>query len=341
MAKVKIDKLSSLRMSRKIGRLDGREGLPDLSVAKPHSPFLAELKSVGEQHFSKVSQNRSKKLSSLDEELGSNVASQAALERNINDINADLATHEDELSRIKDDYRGNENDSVSSRVADKRYLDGYWYFAIILTTIVGEVVITYPAFTELFQDTLFVAVIATIAASAMTISYSHILGLTLKRNDDKKRRQPRWVMPTLLSASIPIFGLIFTLSNVRASKFAEQPATASNSSLSEDSLGGSMESSDLGTELGSNSPENSLLDDNSLDLGGIAPEDISNSGGAVFYESPPLSFLAVFALFAFLQLALMAVATFASYHHFSNSLSDLVLVYFLFSEEESDEWKRT
>ena len=69
MAKVKIDKLSSLRMSRKIGRLDGREGLPDLSVTKPHSPFLAELKSVGEPHFSQVSQNRSKKLSSLDENI--------------------------------------------------------------------------------------------------------------------------------------------------------------------------------------------------------------------------------------------------------------------------------
>jgi len=323
MAKVKKDKLSSLRMSRKIGRLDGREGLPDLSVTKPHSPFLAELKSVGEQHFSQVSENRSKKLSSLDDELGSNVASQAALERNINDINTDIATHEDELSRIKDDYRGNENDSVSSRVADKRYLDGYWYLAIILTTIVGEVVITYPAFTELFQDTLIVAVIATIAASAMTISYSHILGLTLKRNDDKKRRQPRWVMPTLLSTSIPIFGLVFTLSNVRASKFTDAPAPAANSSLPEDSLGSSMESSDLGTGLGSNSLEGSIMDGNPLDLGGIDPQGISNPGSAVFFESPPLSFLAVFALFAFLQLALMAVATFASYHHFSNSLSEV------------------
>ncbi len=323
MAKEKIDKLSTLRMSRKIGRLDGREGLPDLSVTKPHSPFLAELKNVGEQHFSQVSQNRTKKLSSLDDELGSNVASQAALERNINDINTDIATCEDELSRIKDDYRGNETDSVSSRVADKRYLDGYWYLAIILTTVVGEVVITYPAFTELFQDRVFVAVIATTAASAMTISYSHILGLSLKRNDDKKRRQPRWVMPTLLSASIPVFGLIFTLSNVRASKFADSPTTVSSSSLPEDSLGGSIESPELGTESGLDSPEGSIFDDNALDLGNSSPIDMSTSGGTVLYEPPPLSFLAVFALFAFLQLALMAVATFASYHHFSNSLSEV------------------
>lgn len=323
MANVKIDKLVSLRMSRKIGRLDGREGLPDLSVTTPHSPFLAELKNIGEQHFSKVSESRTESLSSLDDALGKNSANQAALEQRMSDINRDIATHEDELNRIKDDYRGNESDSVSSRVADKRYIEGFVYFIIVFVTIVGEVVITYPAFTELFQDTIFVAVIATIAASAMTISYSHILGLTLKRNDDKKRRQPRWVMPTLLIASIPILGLIATLSNVRAKKFADEPPTDSSSSLPEDSLGNLTESSELGVDPSSNSSEGLDVNDDSTDLSNIPGEEIFTPGDTEFLGSPPLTFLAVFALFAFLQLALVAVATFASYHHFSNSLSEV------------------
>ena len=182
----------------------------------PRSPFLLELKSVGEQHITQVTQSRTERLSSFDDDLATNIANQAALERNISDIGSDIASYEDETNRLKADYRGKESDSESSRVSDRRYLDGYLYFIIIAVTIVGEVVITYPAFTEIFQDLVLVAVLATIAASAMTISYSHILGLSLKRNDDKKRRQPRWVMPTLLTSSIPVLGLIYTLSNVRA-----------------------------------------------------------------------------------------------------------------------------
>ena len=191
MAK-KIDKLPRLRVSRKIGKLDGREGLPDLNVDQPHSPFLAELKHVGEQHISRVSQSLASSLTSLDNERAKNQANQSAYEQRIKDSISDVSVIEGELENIRTDYRGNEVDSASSRISDRRYLTGLWYFAIVSLTIIGEVVITYPAFTELFQDALLVAVLATLSASAMTISYSHILGLSLKRNDDKKRRQPRW-----------------------------------------------------------------------------------------------------------------------------------------------------
>ena len=303
MAKTKIDKIPSLRISRKIGRLDGREGLPDLTVSLPRSPFLLELKSVGEQHITQVTQSRTERLSNFDDDLATNIANQAALERNISDISSDIASHEDELNRLKVDYRGKESDSESSRVSDRRYLDGYLYFIIIAVTIVGEVVITYPAFTEMFQDAVGIAVLATIAASAMTISYSHILGLSLKRNDDKKRRQPRWVMPTLLTSSIPVLGLVYTLSNVRAAKFKEDPLVPMKT-LSES---GSLEGPGLGE-----SP-NGLQDIGAGNTSQV-PSEIDLSA--------PLSFITVFLLFAFLQLALMTVATFASYHHFSNSLAE-------------------
>jgi hypothetical protein len=303
VAKTKIDKIPSLRISRKIGRLDGREGLPDLTVSLPRSPFLLELKSVGEQHITQVTQSRTERLSNFDDDLATNIANQAALERNISDISSDIASHEDELNRLKVDYRGKESDSESSRVSDRRYLDGYLYFIIIAVTIVGEVVITYPAFTEMFQDAVGIAVLATIAASAMTISYSHILGLSLKRNDDKKRRQPRWVMPTLLTSSIPVLGLVYTLSNVRAAKFKEDP-TLDLKTLSES---GSLEGPGLGES------SNGLQDIGAGNTSQV-PSEIDLSA--------PLSFITVFLLFAFLQLALMTVATFASYHHFSNSLAE-------------------
>ena len=313
MAKMKIDRLPALRISRKIGRLDGREGLPDLSVPLPSSPFLSELKSVGEQHITQVTQSLTIGLSNLDDGLATNLAGQAALERSINDINLDIKSFEDDVSGIKIDYRGKESDSESSRVADRRYLEGYFYFIILASTIIGEVVITFPAFTELFGDSIYVAILATIAASAMTISYSHILGLSLKRNDDKKRRQPRWVMPTLLASSIPVLGLIYSLSRVRAARFQTEPASPPGATPTTSPPEDTADKTNLeGPPLGATQEG---LQNQGTDGASLPISDVN-------YDAP-LSFTTVFLLFAFLQLAFIAVATFASYHHFSNSLAEV------------------
>ena len=321
MAKTKIDKLPSLRACRKLGRLDGREGLPDLAVTAPHSPFLAELKSIGEQHISQVTQSLSNSLTNFESTNADSRGKHSVYENRIANLNSDLRDTEREIAIIRDDYRGSKDESASSRVSDRRYLTGIWYLLIVSLTVLGEVVITYPAFTELFQDTIIVAILATLAASAMTISYSHILGLSLKRNDDKKRRQPRWVMPALLVSSIPLFGLILSLSNVRARKFS--PVNNNNSEsqlidqLSVDSFGSSEVPSPeaTGLPLDSTIPVDPLADSG---FGLSSQNDISPS---MSFEAP-ISYLGVFLLFAFLQLALMAVATFASYHHFSNSVAE-------------------
>jgi len=317
VARKNLDKLPSLRISRKIGKLDGREGLPDLNVENPHSPFLAELKHVGEQHISQVSQSLSSALTELDNEKSSNQASQSAYERKIKDLLSDVSVVEQDLEINRIDYRGTESESASSRVSDKRYLTGIWYSSIVFLTVIGEVVITYPAFTELFQDTILVAVLATLSASAMTISYSHILGLSLKRNDDKKRRQPRWVMPSLLLSGIPILGLVFALSNVRARKFAPEE-------IQIDQTNNVDQLSQL--DSGSNLEGDALNEDSSIGIDPLGGADDGLSGGTDLLNNnlfeAPIGYWGAFFLFAFLQLALMAVATFASYHHFSNSLAE-------------------
>jgi len=317
VARKNLDKLPSLRISRKIGKLDGREGLPDLNVENPHSPFLAELKHVGEQHISQVSQSLSSALTELDNEKSSNQASQSAYERKIKDLLSDVSVVEQDLEINRIDYRGTESESASSRVSDKRYLTGIWYSSIVFLTVIGEVVITYPAFTELFQDTILVAVLATLSASAMTISYSHILGLSLKRNDDKKRRQPRWVMPSLLLSGIPILGLVFALSNVRAKKFAPEE-------IQIDQTNNVDQLSQL--DSGSGLEGDALNEDSSIGIDPLGGADDGLSGGTDLLNNnlfeAPIGYWGAFFLFAFLQLALMAVATFASYHHFSNSLAE-------------------
>lgn len=303
-----VDALPSLKRSGKIGSQDGGEGLPDLEVAIPSSPFLDELASIGEQHISNISVARSNQLMDLEDEIAQNLSEKSRLDSVIKDLRDDISEMETEIKNIKAEYSGDTTESHSSRVTDRRYLSGNWYLAIISVTIIGEIVITYPAFEELFADALVIAVLSTLAAAAMTISYSHILGISLKRNDDRKRRQPRWVMPSLLAFGIPIVGLVLALSNLRSIK-------NSSSNILDFSLNET-----------SNSDSQTDFDDNSDPLFNDPLTEVSQDDPFLEFDQQigsSISYLDAFALFAFLQFALIVVATFASYYHFSTYHEDL------------------
>lgn len=297
---MKIDKLPSARLSRKIGRLDGREGLPELQAEQPHSPFLQELATIGEQHFAQTTELLNAAFSNLTLQNGQLKAKRAELLQSQLDTEKDVAVTEDLRQRLSDEYLGTENQSQASRITDRRFLSGAFYYPIILVTIIGELVITYPAFESLFGDAQIVAILTTFAASAMTISFSYLLGLVLKRNDDKKRLLQRWVLPTVLSCSVFIIGLVTSLSHLRAKKFTTEDGTAA---IDLGASGSSILPGDLGSGLNS-------------DLVGGAAEELSpivTQG----YDAA-LTYGWAFALFLFLQLALIVVATLGEYFHYSH-----------------------
>ena len=76
--RVKSDVLMSIRQSRNMGKSDGREGLPDLSSNEPHSPFLAEIVSRGNQEIAGVTQSRSNAFEVLDDQNNSDEANSIA-----------------------------------------------------------------------------------------------------------------------------------------------------------------------------------------------------------------------------------------------------------------------
>ena len=190
--------------------------------------------------------------------------------------------------------------SQASRITDRRFLSGAFYYPIILVTIIGELVITYPAFESLFGDAQIVAILTTFAASAMTISFSYLLGLVLKRNDDKKRLLQRWVLPTVLSCSVFIIGLVTSLSHLRAKKFTTEDGTAA---IDLGASGSSILPGDVGSGLNSD----------------LVGETVEQSSSVITqgYEAA-LSYWWAFALFLFLQLALIVVATLGEYFHYSH-----------------------
>lgn len=297
---MKIDKLPTARLSRKTGRLDGREGLPDLQTETPHSPFLEELATIGEQHFAQTTESLNGAFSILSLQNGQLKAKRTELLQSQDDNEKDIVITEDLRQRLSDEYLGTDNQSQASRITDRRFLSGTLYYPIILVTIIGELVITYPAFESLFGDAQIVAILTTFAASAMTISFAYLLGLVLKRNDDKKRLLQRWVLPAVLSCSVFIIGLIVSLSHLRAKKFTTEEGAAS---IDLGASGSSILPGDIGS--GTNS-----------DLVGGAVEQLSpvvTQG----YDAA-LTYAWAFALFLFLQLALIVVATLGEYFHYSH-----------------------
>ena len=297
---MKIDKLPSARLSRKIGRLDGREGLPELQAEQPHSPFLKELAPIGVQHFAQTTESLNAAFTNLSLQNGQFKAKKAELLQSQVDTEKDLAVTEDLRQRLSDEYLGTESQSQASRITDRRFLSGAFYYPIILVTIIGELVITYPAFETLFGDAQIVAILTTFAASAMTIAFSYLLGLVLKRNDDKKRLLQRWVLPTVLSCSIFIIGLVTSLSHLRAKKFTTEEGTAA---IDLGASGSSILPGDIGSDVNS-------------DLVGATVEQ-SSPVITQGYDAA-LTYPWAFALFLFLQLALIVVATLGEYFHYSH-----------------------
>jgi len=297
---MKIDKLPSARLSRKIGRLDGREGLPDLQTETPHSPFLEELATIGEQHFAQTTESLNVAFSNLSLQNGQLKAKRTELLQSQDDNEKDVVVTEDLRKRLSDEYLGTENQSQASRITDRRFLSGAFYYPIIIITIIGELVITYPAFESLFGDSQFVAILTTFAASAMTIAFSYLLGLVLKRNDDKKRLLQRWVLPTILSCTVFILGLVVSLSHLRARKFTTEDGSAT---IDLGASGSSILPGDIG------SGTNSDLVGGTVEQ--IAPVVTQGYDAALTYPW-------AFALFLFLQLALIVVATLGEYFHYSH-----------------------
>jgi len=129
-----------------------------------------------------------------------------------------------------------------------------------------------------------------------------LLGLVLKRNDDKKRLLQRWVLPSVLSCSIFIVGLVVSLSHLRATKFTTEDGTASI---------------DLGASGSSILPSDAGSDANS----GLVGETVEQLSPVVTqgYDAA-LTYPWAFALFLFLQLALIVVATLGEYFHYSHLL---------------------
>jgi len=297
---MKIDKLPSARLSRKIGRLDGREGLPELQTENPHSPFLEELATIGEQHFAQTTGSLNAAFTSLSLKNGQLKAKKTELLQSQSDTEQDLAITEDLRQRLSEEYLGSDSQSQASRITDRRFLSGAFYYPIILVTIIGELVITYPAFESLFGDSQIVAILTTFAASAMTIAFAYLLGLVLKRNDDKKRLLQRWVLPTVLSCSVFILGLVVSLSHLRAKKFTTEEGTAA---IDLGASGSSILPGDIGSDVNSD-----LVDGATEQLSPVIAQG---------YDAA-LSYPWAFALFLFLQLALIVVATLGEYFHYSH-----------------------
>ena len=300
---MKVDKLPSARLSRKIGRLDGREGLPDLQTEKPHSPFLEELATTGEQHFAKTTEDLNVARVGLVNKNGELAAKKSELLQSQVDVEKDIIITENVNSSLYEEYLGADTQSQASKITDRRFLSGAFYYPIILVTIIGELVITYPAFESLFGDSQIIAILTTFAASAMTISYAYILGLVLKRNDDKKRLLQRWVLPTVLSCGVFILGLIVSLSHLRAKKFTTDDGAVANEDL------GAQGSSIL-PEITSEDlvPDSSALIEDSLESSSLIVQQVYDAA---------LTYPWALALFIFLQLALVVVATLGEYFHYS------------------------
>ena len=120
---------------------------------------------IGEQHFAQTTELLNTEFTNLALQNGQLKAKKAELLQSQLDTEKDVAVTEDLRQRLSDEYLGTENQSQASRITDRRFLSSALYYPILLVTIVGEVVITYPAFETLFGEAGPTAILTTLAAA--------------------------------------------------------------------------------------------------------------------------------------------------------------------------------
>jgi len=211
---------SAAECSRK-GAEDARHGIPAANWQAGQVPFISLLRATAENEIDRVHSALTIEDQKLLAHEDAKRAEQKMLDEKVRVTQAELAERKRLLDERTRDLVGDDDEAALSRSAQRRSLPIYWYMPILVAMGMGEYFVTELAFQSLFNTNQLAAVSLTIAASAMTIAYAHLLGVTFKRADSRRDPLPLWVPRVVIVIGIPVVALIFLLSIIRATEGGE------------------------------------------------------------------------------------------------------------------------
>ena len=204
------------KLASERGRRDGKSEKPTIDWGANSVPFLIELY--------KRAMERARILQSETRiGLGNSIRQAVSrddrllfLKSQINFQNSKAEGVVKRANSIQAQIDGYVEENPVGRFARLRAIPDIVYFPVLLLLASGEILITAPALIELFNDLEWVAYIIAGAVGLLTVTFAHILGISLKMKLDRHRPQEGWVIKLLIPLSTVVFIAVIILAILRA-----------------------------------------------------------------------------------------------------------------------------
>jgi hypothetical protein len=213
------------RLAKSAGKLDGKSGIPFPNWAPDSVPYLLEIYSDAKKQLSKLEVKiLNKKQNAASQEFKRKVSIEA-LENSLIRAREFEEEAKSIYDKVKDEFDGDKAESPKSKFARIRSVSAPVYFALLISMIIGEFFITYPAFEKFLGDRElliagyklpFIAIFTAIGATALTVGFAHMAGVYLKLSIDREKPTPNWTSSALSIIGLLVFLTVFFLSVQRS-----------------------------------------------------------------------------------------------------------------------------
>ena len=212
------------KLASERGRRDGKSEKPTTEWGANSVPFLIELYKRAMERAKILQSDTRINLGNAIRQAVSRDDRLMFLESQISFQNSKAEGSIQRANSIQAQIDGYIEENPIGRFARLRAIPDVVYFPVLFLLASGEVLITYPALIELFNDLEWVAYIIAGAVGLLTVVFAHILGISLKMKLDRHRPQEGWVIKLLIPLSTVVFIAVVILAVLRAGQTLDKLA---------------------------------------------------------------------------------------------------------------------
>lgn len=212
------------KLASERGRRDGKSEKPTTEWGANSVPFLIELYKRAMERAKILQSDTRINLGNAIRQAVSRDDRLMFLESQISFQNSKAEGSIQRANSIQAQIDGYIEENPIGRFARLRAIPDVVYFPVLFLLASGEVLITYPALIELFDDLEWVAYIIAGAVGLLTVVFAHILGISLKMKLDRHRPQEGWVIKLLIPLSTVVFIAVVILAVLRAGQTLDKLA---------------------------------------------------------------------------------------------------------------------
>lgn len=213
-------------LARDRGLRDGKGEKPAPEWGANSVPFLSELHKKAIKKISEMTRSSRSNLNSLVEQsLDRNDRVETIKNEKIL-LDSKYAYAAGRVKAFQDTLDGYNDENPIGRFARTKNIADSLYYPALLVLGAGEVFITAPALTNLFNEKYFLNLnfdwLIAFSVGLLTILTAHILGVSLKLKLDRHRPQEAWVIKLLYPLGVFVFVAVIALAFLRAGQVVEQ-----------------------------------------------------------------------------------------------------------------------